>query len=324
MITSQDKGSNEKAEFKAGAEAHALMIRDYNYLGLTFYDLGYAGDFAPGDSITVIKLLKSNDAINRNTAQNPAPFGIAYVNPKDTLASYPEGSFLRRFQEIDPNDYFVQRNQYWIQFFHSLQENDILGAYYVVRHADGILDSVGSIKDSCTSAEGEICYRLKLIKPDIPKPTHHTWEYEWKNVYSLGDRNIERDGFRLDIYIGSPGGEKVNEDKNYQDSTRYLRILGLDQLDLNADPKPDGIVDYRQIDFGLGYLIFPNRHPFANHPRAIVRIQASPEIWRTPSRRRWIASTTQIQPPLEWRIANTIFMSNLPPAGLNSPWVMLL
>jgi hypothetical protein len=266
MITSQDKGSNQKAEFKAGAEAHALVIRDYNYLGLTFYDLGYASDFAPGDSITVIKLFKSNDAINRNTAQDPAPFGIAYVNPKDTLASYPEGSFLRRFQEIDPNDYFVQRNQYWIQFFHSLQENDVLGAYYVVRHANGALESIGSIKDSCTSAEGEICYRLKLIKPDIPKPTHRTWGYEWKNVYSLGGRNIEREGFNLDIYEGSPGGEKVNEDKNYQDSTRYLRILGLDQLDLNADPNPDGIVDYRQIDFGLGYLIFPNRHPFANHP----------------------------------------------------------
>jgi hypothetical protein len=264
MITSQDKGSTQKAEFKAGAEAHAYVIRDYNYLARTFYDLGY--DLAPSDSITEIKLFKNNQAISENTAQNPAPFGIAYVNPEDTLASYPEGSFLRRFQEIDPNDYFVQRNQHWIQFFRSLEQNDILAVYYVVRDANGNLRSIGSIQDSCTGAEGEICYRLKLIKPDIPKPTHYTWEYEWKNIYYLGDRNIERDGFRLDIYKGPPGGERINEDKNYQDSTCYLRILGLDSLDLNADPKPDGIVDYRQIDFGLGYLIFPKRHPFANHP----------------------------------------------------------
>ena len=269
MITSQDKGSTQKADFKAGAETRADVIRDYQYLKRTFYDLGYDDDFASGDSIVEIKLFKSNTSINSNTAENPAPFGIAYVNPhpEDTATSYPEGSFKRRFQEIDPNDYFVQRGQYWIQFFRQLETNDILGAFYVVQHSDGVtFDTVGFLKDSCTSAEGEICMRLKLIKPDTPKPTDYTWEYEWKNVYYLNARNIEREGFRLDIYEGPPNAENINEDPNFQDSTLYLRIFGLDQLDLNADPNPDGIVDYRQIDFGLGYLIFPNQHPFAPYP----------------------------------------------------------
>jgi len=271
MITSQDKGSNQKAEFKAGAETKKDVIRDYQYLERTFYDLGGDTDFVAGDSIVEIKLFKSNTAINSNTAQNPAPFGIAYVNPKDTLTSYPEGSFTRRFQEIDPNDYFVQRifaQPYpcYIQFFRALDKDDILGTFYVVRHSNASLDSVGSVKDSCTGVEGEICMWLKLIKPDITKPTDYTWDYEWKNVYSLNARNMEREGFSLDIYKGPPNAENITDDKNYQDSTRYLRILGLDQLDLNAKENPDGIVDYRQIDFGLGYLILPNRHPFANHP----------------------------------------------------------
>jgi len=267
MITSQDKGSTQRAEFKAGAETHAYTIRDYDYLRQTFYDLGYADDFAPGDSIAEIKLFKSNFSINSNTAENPAPFGIAYVNPEDTT-QYPEESFLRRFQEINPNDYFVERNQHWIQFFNPLGANDILGAFYVVRHFDPNVpfDTVGFLKDSCTSAEGEICMRLKLIKPESPKPSDYTWEYEWKNVYSLKARNIEREGFRLDIYKGLPYAENIDEDLNVQDSTRYLRIFGLDQLDLDAEENPDGIVDYRQINFGLGYLTFPNPHPFAPHP----------------------------------------------------------
>ncbi|MCK4404350.1 MAG: cell surface protein SprA, partial [candidate division Zixibacteria bacterium] len=266
MITSQDKGSTQRAEFKAGAETHAYKIRDYNYLKRTFYDLGYAHDFAEGDSIVEIKLFKSNKTINSNTAENPAPFGNTYVDPEDTSASYSEGSFRRRFQEIDANDYFIQRDQHWIQFFSQLGTEDILAAYYEVLRSDGRVDTVGFLKDSCTSAEAETCMTLKLIKPDTPKPTDYTWEYEWKNVYFLNDRNIEREGFRLDIYKGLPYAENIEEDPNYQDSTRYLRIFGLDRLDLNAEENPDGIVDYRQIDFGLGYLIFPNRHPFAPYP----------------------------------------------------------
>jgi len=275
MITSQDKGSAEKAEFKAGAETKADIIRDYEYLERTFYYLGkpdeggHLSDFASGDSIVEIKLFKSNTTINSNTAQNPSPFGIAYVNPQDTLTSYPEGTFERRFQEINTDDYFVQREQHWIQFFRTPDRNDILATYYIVRHSNPFsYDTVGFVRDSCTSAEGEICMHLKLLKPDNPKPTDYTWEYEWKNVYFLNSKYIEREGFHLDIYKGNPNAENVTVDKNYQDSTLYLRVFGLDKLDLNAAPNPDGIVDYRQIDFGLGYLIFPNRHPFAPAPNS--------------------------------------------------------
>jgi hypothetical protein len=264
MITSQDKGSNQKAEFNAGAESKAAVIRDYEYLARTFYWLGDDDDFAPGDSILEIKLFKNNTGISGNTAKDPAPFGNAYVDLEDTSASFPEGSFRRRFQEIDPNDYFVQRNQHWIQFFSQIGTNDILAAYFEVLRYDGTVYTAGSLKDSCTSAEEETCMTLRLIKPQTPKPDDYTWDYEWKNVYYLGARNIEREGFHLDIYRGPDNAENVTEDANYQDSTLYLRLFGLDELDLNADFNPDGIVDYKWIDFGLGYLTFPDPFPFSS------------------------------------------------------------
>ena len=267
MITSQDKGSTQKVDFKAGAETSAKPTRDYQYLQRTFYDLGDTSDFAPGDSILDIKFFRSNSQINGNTAQNPAPYGLAYIDPHDTSKSGNEGPYLRRFQEIDPNEYFAQSNLHYVQFFSPLAETDILAAWYVVwRWMTQSIDTTGFLKDSCSAAEEETCMVLKLLKSDDPKPADYTWDYEWKNVYYLGSRNIQREGFRLDIYKGDPSAEKIEENPNYQDSTSYLRLFGLDYLDLNADPKPDGIVDYRQIDFGLGYLIFPNRHPFAPDP----------------------------------------------------------
>jgi hypothetical protein len=152
MITSQDKGTTQKADFKAGAQTRSDFIRDYEYLERTFYYLGYANDFANGDSIVEIRLFKSNTSINQNTAEDPAPYGVAYVDPSDTLTSYPEGAFLRRFQEVGPNEYFVQRDQYWVQFFSALDRNDILAVYYEIRRSDATSDTVGFLEDSCGSS----------------------------------------------------------------------------------------------------------------------------------------------------------------------------
>jgi hypothetical protein len=283
MITSQEKGSTQRSEFKAGAETQMEKIRDYDYLQRTFYYLGqdtlmnngwhsdsitYRNEFFWGDSIVYIKLFKSNRSINSSTGLTLSPFGIAYVDPQneDTLIKYNEEPPVRRFQEVDPQDYFVNRTQYWIQLYQSLQSDDILAAYYVILRSSGKVDTIGYIKDSCTTSEKDTCMKLKLIKPETPDPKDFTWEYEWKNVYYLRARNIDKQGFTLDIYRGNT--ENILVDKNIQDSTLYLRVFGLDSLDLSGNIKPggDGIVDYRQINFGLGYFIFPQRYPFSPRP----------------------------------------------------------
>ncbi len=280
MITSQEKGSTQRAEFKAGAVTNEQKIRDYDYLQRVFYQLGqdkdmndgghthsipYEDEFFGGDSIIDIKLFKNSQAI---TNQNLSSFGIAYVDPEkrdsDTVVLYNEKPLFRRFEEIDADDYFVNRTQYWIQLYQPLGDEYILAAYYKVLRSDGVtVDTVGYIKDSCSTTDDDTCMLLKLIRPDTPRPEDFTWEYEWKNVYSLRGTNIDKEGFELDIYKGFLNAENIQQDKNTQDSTLYLRLFGLDSLDLAGNPQPDGVVDYRQIDFGLGYLIFPERYPFA-------------------------------------------------------------
>ncbi|HEX7401065.1 MAG TPA: hypothetical protein VF369_02710, partial [candidate division Zixibacteria bacterium] len=195
-----------------------------------------------------IKLFKSNFEINNDNGENASPLGIAYIDPSDTLALYPEGSFLRRFQEIDPNDYSVERKQHWIRFFQSLGKTDIMAAFYVLKHSNSTYDTVGYLKDSCIVSENYICMRLKLIKPDTPKPTDYTWEYEWKNVYYLATKDIPRERFGLQIFKGPVNAENIYADLITQEGTLYLQIFGLDQLDSDGNAHPDGIVDYRQMD----------------------------------------------------------------------------
>ena len=259
------------------------IIRDYDYLQRTFYYLGqdesmnyggyshaitYQNEFFWGDSVIDIKLFKSNQYINSDTAQDLSPFGIAYVDPKseDTVISYNEEAPFRRFEEIDPDSYYVNRSQYWIRLYKSLWENDILAACYVILRSDGKVDTVGYVKDSCTTSESDTCMKLKLVKSETPRPGDFTWEYEWRNVYFLRTTYIDKEAFKLDIYKGPVNAENPREDKNHQDGTPYLRIFGLDQLDRNGNPQPDGLVDYRQVDFTLGYLVFPQRYPFSPVP----------------------------------------------------------
>jgi cell surface protein SprA len=273
--TKQDEPSPEPA--------WSQIVRDYDYLQRTFYYLGqdelmnygghthlipYQNEFFLGDSIIDIKLFKSNLLTNNPTTPNLSPFGIAHVDPKneDTLESYNEIPLFRRFEEINPDSYFVNRTQYWIQLYKSLQTNDILAAYYVIRRLDAKVDTVGYIKDSCSTSEGDTCMKLKLIKPETPKPKYFTWEYEWKNVYFLRAKNIAKEGFKLDVYKGPLNAGNIQVDKNTQDGTLYLQIFGLDQLDIGGNPQPDGRVDYRQVDFVSGYLIFPERYPFSPPP----------------------------------------------------------
>ncbi|MEE9554707.1 MAG: hypothetical protein V3W18_10460, partial [candidate division Zixibacteria bacterium] len=79
VITSQDKGSSEKSNFSAGAQANDIAIKDYSYLPRTYYWL--EPPMVPqGDSIELVnvELYKRGDPQDRLK-------GIACVTPNDSL-----------------------------------------------------------------------------------------------------------------------------------------------------------------------------------------------------------------------------------------------
>lgn len=286
MIASQEKGSTQKAEFTAGKETRREPVRDYEYLARTFFYLGqdrYLGhqeqDFAPGDSIIYdsFELYLSNSGITMNSEYS---HGIAYVDPQNPDSLNEEMEY-RRFKIIDPSEYQLYRYKTqvaaqdgkvsftlpYIELNRGLNRQDVLAAYYEVMRADGSVDTVGN-EDYYRpeNTEYDTAYILKLIRPEYPKPEYITWEYEWKNVYSLrtGGKTIDPEGLEIDIYKGPNNGENPNEDLNHQDGVRYLELLGLDQYNTSGERDPDGAFDQSRLIIERGYLIFPQLHPFAS------------------------------------------------------------
>ena len=193
------------------------------------------------------------------------PVGMCYIDPDDTLSDDPTGVYrtIGFFQIADPDYYYVQRTQFYIEFLVPfIGAHDIMAVYMEVlrRRPDSTwVDTIGDITSDTM--------KLKLIKPQAyVDVNNHIWEYGWRNVYYLGHHDIDLRYFNLEIYHGHPDdGNRIDPaDSCYnEDGIEYIQILGLDRGDNTGQGLPDGEIDrYVYIDQALGLLLFPSRHPF--------------------------------------------------------------
>ena len=264
VITSQEKGSTERTSFTAGSEVEPTTKRDWDYEHNKFFDLGILGtpqqvadglaDFAPGaDTILDIKLFIEETDINKYIVTP----GTAYadLNRKDL---YEDENRPTSWMELDKDKYFVPPGQFYVEMEQYVSPTENLACWMRVQR-DGEEIEIGDISDTV--------YTLKLIKADGALSSYRTFQYEWKNVYYLGGRDIEPDGLDVIIYKGKAGDEdKPDDNLSTENGVPYIELLGLDELDLNGNPNPDGKFDgtLAQVDFARGYLFFPTRQPFAD------------------------------------------------------------
>ncbi len=281
MITSQQKGATQKDRFLAGAKKVPTYIRDYDYLPNTFFYLGKpipanaAGDtisfseFSPGDSIAYIEVyvrgssFLSDSITNANCLAVVNPDSIPISNAEINRAEWDFG----RFKLLGSDKYYVEKKQFWIKLNQRLSPDDVLAVYMEIVRKDSTRDTIGKLSYDTTllDASKDTTNVLKLVKDANPTSKYVTWDYEWKNVYWLGATNIDRDGFKLDIYKGKDGAENLQIDKNSQNGVPFMRILGLDRFDLKGDTVPDNLVDLGRIELYQGYLYFPQLYPFISH-----------------------------------------------------------
>lgn len=115
---------------------------------------------------------------------------------------------------------------------------------------------------------------LRLLKATITNPRIPLWDLMMKNVYSLGAFQVNRDNFRLDVVYNNP---VTGVDINYiprapVDQIPLIQTVGLDRLDPNNAPNPDGWFDFIDgaatnggtINTQNGRIFFPVLEPFGS------------------------------------------------------------
>jgi cell surface protein SprA len=108
---------------------------------------------------------------------------------------------------------------------------------------------------------------LKMLKPDTPLPSDISWPLMFRHVYYLGDNDIfKKWDVEINVLYNAPTGKPQSSVTIDGKTISYNTIFGLDLVDDNGQPYPDGKVDANRglSNDGLGTLEFPSLRPFAD------------------------------------------------------------
>lgn len=176
---------------------------------------------------------------------------------------------------LEANEYTLNTQLGFISLKSALADDEVLAvafeytmngqAYMVGEFAARIPSQVGAAPKS-----GALF--LKLVKPVALSPLSYSWDLMMKNVYRLGDRQIQKDKFRLNItYLSDTTGTYINFlPEGAIKNKLLLRVMNLDRLDAQENQHPDGIFDFLDgftIYPENGRVIFPVVEPFGSHLR---------------------------------------------------------
>ncbi|MEG1556111.1 MAG: cell surface protein SprA, partial [Bacteroidales bacterium] len=124
------------------------------------------------------------------------------------------------------------------------------------------------------------CLRVKLLKSTTLDTKSTLWKLMMKNVYSLSAYQISPDKFRLNVlYKGDEAGIANGFfDEGAQKGIPLIRLMGLDRLNQQMDPFPDGIFDFIDgaattggtINAANGRVYFPKIEPFGKDLQEVL------------------------------------------------------
>lgn len=146
-------------------------------------------------------------------------------------------------------------------------------------------DHVYQVGEFANEVSSPNCIRVKLLKSTNLNTKSPLWNLMMKNVYSLNAYQIAEKDFRLNIlYTGDEEGIPNGFfNKGSQKGIALIKLLGLDRLNQQKDPVPDGIFDFIDgaavqggtINATNGKIYFPTVEPFGKDLRAVL---TEPEI----------------------------------------------
>jgi len=181
---------------------------------------------------------------------------------------------------LSPNEYTFNSKLGFVSLNTPLYADQVLAVafqYQVI--GDNNVYQVGEFSNE-VFAPGSI--RVKLLKSTNLNTKGPLWKLMMKNVYSIGGYQISSEKFRLNVLFtgdeeGIPNGFFTNSSKQ---GIPLIRLMGLDSLNTQLDPYPDGVFDFIDgadiaggtIVSRTGKIFFPTIEPFGKDMReAILR-----------------------------------------------------
>ena len=168
---------------------------------------------------------------------------------------------------LTSSEYTVNTALGYVSLKSTLQTDQVLAVAYEYTYG-GQTYQVGEFSTDLTQTDKTLF--VKSLKNTSNNPQQGNWPLMMKNVYLLATSNVEKEKFKLDIkYQSDTTGTYLSylpEEK--LKSTTLLKLMGLDRLDSNNKPNPNGQFDFVQgytVDNGRVFL--PSAEPFGDYLR---------------------------------------------------------
>ncbi|MFQ6613443.1 MAG: hypothetical protein ACE5D1_01245, partial [Fidelibacterota bacterium] len=283
-IASIEQTKKEQQQYKGGSESKTQQIKDYEYLKNKYFFIHpWFRNGVMSDSVTTYPIqhsfyippyfplkdgyhlpgnvvVKNFELYKRDLTNDPsADVGVAYIDPNrpDFLPDKKvDGNFIRLERDVD---YTLAENLGYVRMNISVP-NEVIGCTFdLVDYTSG--DTVFTVGHQVSAEDSTLI--LLMLKTANPHPNDPNWDLMFKNVYSLGTTNINREGFAVRV-VNNRATPESDRDKQ---GIVYLTQFGLDSLDNNGHTRPDEIVDMDNgniVNLVSGELHFPSFFPFAS------------------------------------------------------------
>jgi len=250
-----------------------------------FSDLGEdASDIGSPDSdITPDIFLTDGPGVYPNNNQNSL-YNFAENTPGvrtfNNVTGALNGSGLtsaRHFEEVEnarkltASEFTYNPKLGFISLNQSLNNDEVLATAYQYT-LNGQTYQVGDFSTDGIVAPNALF--LKLLKATITNPRLPIWDLMMKNVYSMGAFQVNKDNFRLDVWYNDPleGYDIPFLPQDGLNGIPLVNLVGLDRLDQNTNPNPDGVFDFVDnaateggtINSRNGRIFFTTTRPFGD------------------------------------------------------------
>ena len=179
---------------------------------------------------------------------------------------------------LSPSEYTYNSKLGFISLNTALAADQVLAvAFQYTVIGDNKVYQVGEFSNEVQSPN---CLRVKLLKSTNLNTKSPLWKLMMKNVYNLNTYQLSHEKFRLNILFTGDEEGIANGFFNTgsQKGIPLIRLMGLDRLNQQQDPNPDGIFDYLDgaaqnggtIDSRSGRIYFPTIEPFGQDLRAVL------------------------------------------------------
>ncbi len=195
---------------------------------------------------------------------------------------------LRGAKKLTERDYHINNQMGYISLLTPLKNDEVLAVAYEYTY-QGRQYKVGELTEDYQSRRDDEVLYMKMLKSSTIRNSvgkkdatgnyisNPLWDLMMKNVYSLNANQVVKQGFQLRVIykddktgIDNPNlqeGTKIVDGSPTKDKP-ILRMMGLDRLNQQLDPQPDGNFDFVEgttVDVRFGKVIFPVLEPFGSN-----------------------------------------------------------